>query len=293
MSAVKAGRGIDHLVLCVRDLEAARAAYARMGFTLTPPALHPFGTGNSLVQLQGNFLELLTVVDPAKIAPPPRGEFAFGSFNKAFLERREGFSMLVFASDDARRDQAEFAKAGLQTYAPFDFSRKAKLPDGEEVTVAFSLAFVTDPRLPEAGFFVCQQHAPQYFWKPEYQRHANGAIAVTEAVMVADDPAALAGLFAGLQGKDAVSLSGGELSVSTARGRVVVLDRGRAAQRFGDIVPRGPQSPHFIGYRVAVADVAAARSVLDAAGIHFRAVQDTLQVAAADACGTIIEFAAA
>ena len=55
-------RGIDHVVLCVRDLEAARAAFQHLGFTLTPHAVHPFGTGNSLVQLQGCFIELLTVV---------------------------------------------------------------------------------------------------------------------------------------------------------------------------------------------------------------------------------------
>jgi Glyoxalase-like domain len=290
---VKRGRGIDHLVLCVRNLEAARTAYARMGFTLTPPAVHPWGTGNSLVQLQGNFLELLTMVDPAKIPPARPGEFGFGAFNKAFLERREGFSMLVFASDDARRDQAEFAKAGLQTYAPFDFSRKAKLPSGEEVIVGFSLAFVTDPRMPEAGFFVCQQQAPQHFWKPEYQSHANGAIAVTEAIMVADEPAALSDLFAKLQGRDAVSSGDGQISVSTARGRVVVLDRRRAEDRFGTALPRGPQTPHFIGYHIVVKDVAATRTLLDAAGVHFRAIHETLQIAAADAFGTVIEFAAA
>jgi Glyoxalase-like domain len=290
---VKPDRGIDHLVLCVRSLEAARAAYARMGFTLTPPALHPWGTANSLVQLQGNFLELLTVADPAKIVPPGPGEFAFGPFNKEFLAKREGFSMLVFAGDDARRDQAEFAKAGLQTYAPFDFSRKAKLPTGEEVTVAFSLAFVTDSRMPEAGFFTCQQHAPQYFWKPEYQTHANGAVAVTEAIMVAADPASLGDLFAAMQGKDAVTVEGGQLVVQTARGRVVVLDRQRAADRFGDALPRGPQTPHFVAYRIAVKDAAATRTLLDAAGVHFRAIQDTLQIAAADAFGTVIEFAPA
>ena len=54
--------GLDHLVLCVRDLEAARAAYTHFGFTVTPRAVHPFGTGNSLVQLEGTYLELLTVV---------------------------------------------------------------------------------------------------------------------------------------------------------------------------------------------------------------------------------------
>ncbi len=288
---MKNERGIDHLVLCVRDLDAARAAYARMGFSLTPPAMHPWGTANSLVQLQGNFLELLAVVDPAKMAPPAQGEFSFGLFNKTFLEKREGFSMLVFASDDARRDQAEFEAAGLQTYTPFDFSRKATLPGGEEVTVGFSLAFVTDARIPEAVFFVCQQHAPQHFWKPDYQAHANGAVAVAEAVMVADDPAALAGLFGRLQGKDAVSSADGRLTVVTARGRVVVLDRKGAEDRFGTALPYGPRTPHFIAYRIAVRDVAATRTLLDAAGVHFRAIHDTLQVAASDAFGAVIEFA--
>lgn len=290
---MKQGRGIDHLVLCVRSLDIAGATYERLGFTLTSPAQHPWGTGNRLVQLQGTFLEVLTVIDAAKIRPVGAGEFDFGTYNKAFLEKREGFSMLAFASSDARRDRAEFTESGLRTYAPFDFSRKAKLPGGEEVTVGFSLAFVTDPGMPETSFFVCQQHAPQHFWKPDYQKHANGAVAVTEAIMLADDPAALAGLFAKLQGEDAVSLTNGQLTAITARGRIVVLDRKRAAERFGTALPHGPQTPHFVGYRVAVKDIAATRALLDTAGIHFRAVRDTLQIAASDAFGTMIEFASA
>ena len=66
-------RGIDHLVLGVHALHKARDTYARLGFTTTPRAIHPFGTGNSLVQLQGNFLELLTVVDESKFAAPAAG----------------------------------------------------------------------------------------------------------------------------------------------------------------------------------------------------------------------------
>lgn len=289
---MKPGRGIDHLVLCVRSLEAAGAAYERLGFTLTPPAQHPWGTGNRLVQLQGNFLELLTVADAAKIPVPGPEEFAFGAFNKSFLAKREGFSMLVFASNDARRDQADFAASGLQTYAPFDFSRKAKLPSGDEVTVGFSLAFVTDKRMPEAGFFTCQQHAPQHFWKPDYQRHANGATAVSETIMLADDPASLADLFAGLQGKDAVTMSAGQLTVNTARGRVIVLGRQRATERFGDALPRGPRTPHFIGYRITVADIEKAKALLDKAGVRYRSNAGALQIPPADAFNTIIEFAA-
>ena len=49
-------RGIDHLVLCVRDLNRARRLYERLGFTVTPRALHPFGTGNHLIQCEGNFI---------------------------------------------------------------------------------------------------------------------------------------------------------------------------------------------------------------------------------------------
>src|SRR5256885_7300767 len=131
----KPNRGIDHLVLCTRNLEGARRTYTRLGFTVTPHAVHPWGTGNSLVQLQGNFLELLGVDDPAKIAPAKAGEFSFGAYNDQFLKTREGFSMLVFASDDARRDRDEFGRVGLTTYAPFDFARAAKLPDGKEATV--------------------------------------------------------------------------------------------------------------------------------------------------------------
>src|SRR5260370_22869197 len=145
---MNAQRPLDHLVLCVRDLAAARAWYARLGFTLTPRALHPFGTANSLVQLQGNFLELLAVANRARIPSAEPGSFGFAGFNDAFLAAREGMSMLVFGSDDARRDQVEFAASGLDTYAPFDFSRRASLPDGGQVTCGFSLPFVTDRRHP-------------------------------------------------------------------------------------------------------------------------------------------------
>ena len=143
-------KGIDHLVLCGADLDAMQRHYRNLGFTLTPPASHPFGTGNSLVQLDGCFLELLTVLDPAAIPEHRPGHFSFGAFNRDFLSHGEGFSMLVLSTQDARGDAAQWRRAGLDTYAPFDFSRKAKLPSGEEVTVGFSLAFATRPDMPRA-----------------------------------------------------------------------------------------------------------------------------------------------
>jgi hypothetical protein len=284
-------RAIDHLVLAMNDLEAARESYRRMGFTLTPRAVHPWGTANSLVQLQGNFLELLSVAEPEKIAPAEPGRFGFGAFNQSFLRRRQGLSMLVFQSADAGRDQAEFRARGLETYEPFDFSRAAKLPDGSVKTVAFSLAFVTEPRMPDAAFFTCQQHAPEYFWKPDYQRHANGARTVVEVVMLANDPAGLADFFGKLIEPEAVSRSAGALRVELGAGALSVLDATRLAQRFpgirlGDVL----RKPHFAGYSIAVADLDVAEDVLERNGVAAARAGDRLQVSADHGFGTVIEL---
>ena len=42
-------RGIDHLVLCVRDLEAAAARYSAFGFTTTPRATE-LGAATALLE---------------------------------------------------------------------------------------------------------------------------------------------------------------------------------------------------------------------------------------------------
>ena len=286
-------RAIDHLVLAVNDLEAARDAYRRMGFTLTPPAQHPWGTSNSLVQLQRNFLELLAVADPAKIPAPEPDRFSFGAFNQSFLKKREGLSMLVFQSADSRRDQAEFKARGLDTYEPFEFSRQAKLPDGSSKTVAFSLAFVTEPRMPDAAFFTCQQHAPEFFWKPEYQRHANGARAVVEVVMLAHDPGGFAEFFGKLVEPGAVSGSAGVLTVALGKGMLSLLDATRLAQRFPGIRLRDVlRKPHFAGYAIAVDDLGLVEAMLERNDVSHARSGDRLQISAEHGFGAVIEFVA-
>lgn len=283
-------RGIDHLVLNVKDLDQARATYAKLGFTTTPRAEHPFGTGNSLVQLQGNFLELLAIIDESKISDPGQGQFSFGNFNGTFLERREGMSMLVFEGHDAPGDKAEFAGNGLQTYEVFDFERKATLPDGQSVTVGFSLAFVTVPSAPEMAFFTCQQHAPEYFWKPEYQSHENGAVAVAEVVMVAEDRAPLAHTVGKMQNAPVDETSGEALRVATARGDVTLLTPDLFSKRFQSAAPGGA-IPHFAAYRISVSDTGHVAALLNRNEVAHRQLGNSVVVDANQAFGTVIEFA--
>lgn len=244
-------KGIDHLVLCGRDHGAMRETYAALGFTLTPEARHPFGTGNSLIQLEGCFLELLSVFEPENIPEPTEGYFSFAAFNRDFLAQREGLSMLVLDSLDARADVAAFRAAGLQTYEPFDFSRKAKLPGGQEVTVGFSLAFATHPALPDMAFFTCQQHASEHFWKAQYQRHANRALTVLEVCLVAEKPEDHAGFLSAFAGFPAEAAEEG-ITVRTARGNITCLTPRSFEKSFLQMAPEAVRGPHFAGFTIGV-----------------------------------------
>lgn len=283
-------RGLDHLVMVVKDLEAARTAFERLGFTTTPRAVHPFGTENFLVQMQGNFLEVVAVADASIIPDHTPQVFSFARGNADFLKRREGMSSLVFQSQDARADRRDFLAAGLNAYENVDFSRKARLPDGSEVTVAFSLAFVTDPAMPETTFFTCQQHAPEHFWKPAYQVHANGAHHAAEAIMVAPEPAGHAGFFTGTHGAAAVRAEGDGLRVTTDLGAVSILTPATFRARFGRETPGPADRTHFAGFRIAVGDLGKVRGIFADAGIEARRTANTIQLTTGLA-GIVAEFA--
>lgn len=283
-------RGIDHLVIAVRRLDRARDLYERLGFTVTPRARHPFGTENQLVQLDGCFLELLGIADPDRFPVPEPGQFSFPRFNSRYLERREGMSMLVLDSSDAVADGREFAEAGIQAYAPFEFGRDAKLPDGSTARVGFRLAFASDPCIPDAGFFTCQQLAPEHFWKSEYQRHANTARTVREAVMVAETPGGHRRFLEAFSGAGADSLDEG-LLVATARGAIRVESPASARSAWGDAIPAGDyRAPRFAAFVIGVGDLKATAACLDAAAIPHDKHGGRLVVPADEAVGAAVAF---
>lgn len=284
-------RGIDHLVIAVHGFERARQVYGRLGFTLTPVALHPFGTQNSLVQLHGSFLELLSVVEPDAFPVPPPGGFSFPRFNHRFLERHEGISMLALDSADADADARGFAEAGIQSYVPFEFGRDARQPDGSVARVGFRLAFASDPFIPEAAFFTCQQLAPQHFWKTEYQRHANTAVEIAEVVMVSAAPSDHHAFFEAFAGTRDVRATSMGLKVETSRGMIRIDTPDAVRAIWGDAIPRADyRTPRFAGFVVGVRDLAAAQDCLDRAGVRHDKRASRLVVAAAEAMGAAIAF---
>ena len=285
-------RPIDHVVVAVRDLEAARAAWTRLGFTTTPVARHPFGTANALVQLGGNYIELLAVADPSAIPEPGEGAYSFAAFNRDFLARREGASMLALQSRDAADDRADFEAHDLPTYAPLSFRRLARSPKGEDLEVGFSLTFTSDARIPDAGFFTCQHHNPDRFWWPEYQRHANGATSIDAVVMVGRDPADYHIFFTWLTGQHDMRSDSLMVSFDTGGGKVEIVTPVAAKAMYGVEVEPNPK-PRFVAMRIATDDLAAAAITLKGNGVPFVERMGRLVVPAGEACGVAIAFAEA
>ena len=288
------GRGIDHVVHCVRDLDQAAAFYERLGFTLTPRASHPWGTDNRLVQFKDTFIEILTVAAPERIAEPAPDGFEFGAHNRDYLRAREGMSMLALKGADPAADARSFAAQGLSPRPPFHFERGARLPDGAEVTVGFDLAFAMDAGMPEAVFFTCQQSAPELFWKPAFQSHENGASAVAEVVMIGSASPAMLRFMRGVFGAARVSETAGGLRVETGGGTVTVLSRTAFDDRFPGRAPeRAPNRPHFAAYRIAVKDLGLTKDLLDGTGVPSQWHGETIQVGAQDLFGVALEFSEA
>jgi hypothetical protein len=238
-------KGINHLVLAGHDLEAMRSRYAGLGFTVTPRGQHPFGTGNSLIQLHGTYLELLAVTAPQDVPEHRTGHFSFAAFNRDYLARHQGFSMLVLDTPDARADIAAWRAAGLQTYEPFDFSRTAKMADGQEITVVFSLAFVSDPAAPWLGLFACQHHSPQYFEQPRYLQHANGAMRVQDVWIVGDTALDLAGFTQTVTGARATMDDSSATTLQTRIGAIVLARPQAFEKAFGLAAPHPDDGPHL------------------------------------------------
>jgi catechol 2,3-dioxygenase-like lactoylglutathione lyase family enzyme len=273
------GRGLDHLVLGVRDLEAAAAFYEALGFTVGARNRHPWGTHNRIVQFAGSFLELITIGEPSLIVDHGPRRFSFGAFVRDALARGEGLSMLVLESADAGADNAAFRQAGIGDFEPFFFERQGARPDGSTVRVAFTLCFAADAAAPDIAFFLCQQHEPQNFWNPAFQRHLNGASALRAVTMTAAEPAAHSGFLAAFSGVP-LETTGAGLAAHLPRGRIDVV-RGKPSGEAG--------SARFTGFTVQVSDLGATRLRLDQAGVGYASHDGRIVV---EALGTRIGFEA-
>jgi len=255
-------RPLDHCVLPTADLAIARARLAAMGFTVAPDAVHPFGTANCCVFFaDGTYLEPLAVVDPAKAAAASRGGNVFTARDAAYRDcvGEEGFSGLVFGTNDADADHRDFSRSGISAGAQLAFSRPFVDASGHEDTASFKLAFAAASRSPDAFFFTCERVNAPSVDRSALQRHANGVRRIKAVVLEARDPSGFGDFLQHVTGVAPIGTPDG-LCFRVANGEVLV--------RLSQKSPSGP------GLRLAdivfgVDDISQVAMLLAGAGIAF------------------------
>jgi hypothetical protein len=285
-------RGLDHVVHAVRDLDAARDLYQRLGFTVGARNRHPaaWGTENHIVQVPGFFVELLAVADVTGIIPHAPRSFSFGAFNRDFLVHHEGLSMLVLKSEDAHADASAFRAADIGDFDAFDFEREARRPDDSVVKVAFSLAFARDARAPGIGFFTCQQHYPENFWNPALQAHANTAERIAAAIVVAENPHEHHTFLERFAGEPDVDATAAGISVRTPRGNIQVMDRAAFGGQFGVVRPGAMDGARLAALVFGVRDFSATVAALKHAKLEASVRMGRIIVPPTEAIGATIVF---
>jgi catechol 2,3-dioxygenase-like lactoylglutathione lyase family enzyme len=282
-------RGLDHVVHAVRDLDAAAEFYRRLGFTVGARNRHTWGTHNHLVQLPGFFVELLTVAEPGKLGSDGFSTL-FGRFNQSFLAAHQGLSLLLLESGDAAADAAAFSSAGIAASDVMTFEREGKRPDGSAVKLAFSLAFARDAKAPEIGFAVCQQHFPENFWNPAFQRHPNTASGIAGAVLVAENPTDHHIFLSSLTGVRDLHATSSGVTASTPRGDIKVMDPAAFRSHFGTEPPDISRGARLSALQFRVRDRAALTAALMGGEIASSVRMGSIIVAPETAMGATLVF---
>lgn len=184
--------GVDHVVVAVRDLDAAARAWAAIGFAMSPRGTHSphLGTGNYTTAFGEDYLELLGVLTPTAENEPTR---------TALATRGEGLDRTAFTTDDAAAGVRELQGRGLAPVGPIHFGRPVDLPDGRKGEARFNVfRWPADRRPGGMGIFACEHLTRDMVWIPEIRTHANGARRIVRIEILTADPKGAADGMAGL-----------------------------------------------------------------------------------------------
>lgn len=218
--------GVDHVVVSVRDLDAAASAWRALGFTVSPRGMHSaqLGSGNHTIMLGPDYIELIGVLSPTPHNAPMR----------AFLARREGIERIALATDDAAGGAAELRAGGIAAIGPIHFGRPVALPDGGSAEARFTV-FQWPPEERPGGvrLFACEHLTREHVWIASLQNHANGALRILRVEFLAADPAQEAARMARLLDRRVAAAPDGAPCVPSGPGRadLVFLDRPALAAR--------------------------------------------------------------
>lgn len=279
--------GIDHALIGVADLDKARDTFNRLGFTTTPRGRHiGWGTGNYTVMFENDYIELLGVVDPS--------QYIHGL--DAFLESGEGLLNVALATADAEASFRWLQQNGIETAAPEHLQRLLETEGGDS-TLQFRNLHLPPEITPGLKTFACEHLTRDMVWRPEWLSHPNGATGISAVTVVMESLDGLKASYARLFGDDAVSGDErkGHVNVDTGNDELWFVTPKTFPQRHYDrkLDPR-MTLPGLAALTLTVTDPQVAALYLSGQQVAYEREYDgTITLASDEACGVLLEFAAA
>jgi len=212
---------LDHVVIDVRDrIEEAAQCFRSLGFQLTPRGHHTLGSVNHLGMFTTDYLELL-------------GFGENGTIRQEISRFPVGLNGLVFKTPDAEAIHREAMAAALPVLPVQSFSRPVALGGGVR-DARFRTTRLDPDQVAMGRVYFCEHLTPDLVWRPEWQSHANGALAISRVVVATADPSGTAGLFRGLFGDEPVTDSQGGRVVAAGGVQVELSTPDAVAGEFGE-----------------------------------------------------------
>ena len=272
-------KGIDHVVIAVRDLDSTQDTFRRMGFTLTPRGHHTLGSENHCVMFDHDYFELLMV--PQRL---PGREYYYD-----FARIGDGLAAIALKTENARGAYGELSAAALAPSEPVDFSRPVQLPEGGR-TASFRITQLGLEQTPGGQVFLCQHFTRDVVWRPEYRAHANTATGLAAVAILSADVAATAAAYERLFDVKAKAIAEG-LLIETGDTPIAIVSEAALAKKLPGVWISARHQPCMAALFIRVADRGAAERALRAGGLHpLRMPDGSVAVGAAEAHGVAVIF---
>ena len=179
---------IDHVMICVPDLQPAIDAYTRIGFDVRPGGVHPdAGTENAIAFFQDDYLELLAI--------RPGEEKRAGAALLDFLARGPGLRYVALQSDDLAADVAAMRRRGVDVGDPSEGARRT--PSGQQL--AWKAARL-GPANPLPIFFIEHLTPLAERRRGHTGQHPNGALRTERVYIAVSDVAKAAEVYSRVLG---------------------------------------------------------------------------------------------
>lgn len=286
---------IDHVMICVPDLQRGIDAYTRIGFQVYPGGAHTGrGTHNAIAFHQEDYLELLSVRDRGEhAAAGPGGPEAR---LVEFLARGGGLRYVGVQSDDLAADVAAMRRRGVEVSDAAEGGRRT--PAGQELR--WKVAGL-GPRNALPIFFI--QHLTALDERrrqvPRAGDHPNGVLRTERVYIVVPDVAAVAETYSRVLGMPVPPIQRG----TVIKADMAVFDLGPTGLTVAQPVEPGPAAealarrgpgPFQVLYRTSSMGAAARWMASHGVPPPARGVRNTgeqaMLVRPEDACGAYIGF---